>query len=296
MKSNENQYIIKVLLLKVLSEYSIKKFNILIEIIENEFNYILNFTKKNNNEIIENNNINNNNNNNNNHNEKKKNKINKFKNAILNNIPQIKIHSNKISNPKYYSNLIEILFWLINKKSYETASKLPTVINIIMSTKNPSIKEIRESCLEINNQVFSDLYKNFPMLNYNSQSKRIAVGTIEGNIIIYDFDNGNLWKKIEAHKKEISALCFDITGNIIISYSSSENVVKCFKIGVTNFFGKGLFSNQNKPFKSFKLNEIKNKNFKYEEKLDRIKLICNMKKNKEIMLRREDGTLMTLNL
>ena len=206
MKSNENQYIIKVLLLKVLSEYSIKKFNILIEIIENEFNYILNFTKKNNNEIIENNNnnnINNNNinNNNNNHNEKKKNKINKFKNAILNNIPQIKIHSNKISNPKYYSNLIEILFWLINKKSYETASKLPTVINIIMSTKNPSIKEIRESCLEINNQVFSDLYKNFPMLNYNSQSKRIAVGTIEGNIIIYDFDNGNLWKKFIYYKR-----------------------------------------------------------------------------------------------
>ena len=57
-----------------------------------------------------------------------------------------------------------------------------------------------------------------------------------------------------------------------------------------------MFSNQNKPFKSFKLNEIKNKNFKYEEKLDRIKLICNMKKNKEIMLRREDGSLLTLHL
>jgi WD40 repeat protein len=121
----------------------------------------------------------------------------------------------------------------------------------------------------------------------------MAIGTVEGNIVIYDSETGNLWKKIEAHKKEISALCFDITGNIIVSYSGAENLVKCFKIGVTNFFG--FFSG--KPSKSFKLGEIKNaKSMKYEEKLNRVKLICNLKKNKEIMLTREDGSMTTLNL
>jgi hypothetical protein len=78
-----------------------------------------------------------------------------------------------------------------------------------------------------------------------------------------------------------------------VSYSGAENLVKCFKIGVTNFFG--FFSG--KPSKSFKLGEIKNaKSMKYEEKLNRVKLICNLKKNKEIMLTREDGSMTTLNL
>jgi WD40 repeat protein len=42
--------------------------------------------------------------------------------------------------------------------------------------------------------------------------------------------SGNIWKTLNAHSNEVTAICFDVTGNILVSYSSLELTVKYWKV------------------------------------------------------------------
>ena len=58
------------------------------------------------------------------------------------------------------------------------------------------------------------------------------MGANDGKIYIYDLTSGNIWKILNAHSHEITAVCFDLTGNVIISYSSTEKLAKLWKVNI----------------------------------------------------------------
>ena len=193
---------------------------------------------------------------------------------------------NKNNDFTYCSNLIEIIYIIYQEKSFRLTTFLPPIINLIMKTMNPNSKDLKNICIENSKKVLSKLIMNYPMVTYHQESYKLGIGTNEGKILIYDMSNGELWKNINGYKNEVSALSFDISGNIIISYCANEGLVKCYKLGVTNFFSSIL---SNKEFREYKYNiiNINNKDYIIEN-------VCleNMKnKDNEILLRRENNSV-----
>ena len=136
-------------------------------------------------------------------------------------IDEFKSSSAKYS---YFPFLIEILWLSFRDRSAKLVQYLPTVIGLIMMTMNPENKDLKAMCLEYSKKVLSNLIVNFPMIAFHTGSQKLAVGSNDGKIFIYDMNSGNIWKNLTAHSQEISALSFDLSGNIIVSYCASERI------------------------------------------------------------------------
>ena len=193
-----------------------------------------------------------------------------------------------------YPYLIEMLWLLFREKNAKRVQYLPTVINLIMTTMSPANKDLKSSCLENSKKVLSCLLLNYPMTSFHQNSQKLAVGANDGKIYIYDMTSGNIWKNLSAHSSEITALTFDISGNIIVSYSSTERKVKCWKIGLTNFFSN-LFAAKEGYYKQQTFSEIKEK-VSAEDKLSFTKFQTVPNKEHEILLIRENKVVEILKI
>ena len=191
----------------------------------------------------------------------------------------------------YYSYLVEILWLIFKDRNHNLVQYLPIVTNQIMRLMSPQNKELKSICIENSKKVLSHLIINYPMIAFHSNMQKLAVGSVDGKIFIYDMSTGNMWKNLTAHNTQVSAVIFDSTGNSIISYSAQEHLLKCWKIGLTNFFGN-FFSM--KEYKSKKLPEIKTK-IKPEVALANTKFQLTNKEG-QVLLTREDKSVVDYNI
>ena len=166
-----------------------------------------------------------------------KDKINLVLGIILEEFKRVETE-NEISN--YYSYLIECLWLIFRERSHHLVEHLPTVINLVMQLISTTRKELKLMCIETCKAILSSIITNYPMVSFHEGSQKLAIGSIDGKIFIYDMNTGCIWKNLVAHNTQISALIFDKLGNLIISYSSEESMIKCWKIGLGNFFNNFL--------------------------------------------------------
>jgi WD40 repeat protein len=75
-----------------------------------------------------------------------------------------------------------------------------------------------------------------PMVAFHHESQRLAVGTYDGVIAIYDVRTSAKWKILEKHDGNVTCLTFDSKGNLLASYSAVDSTVKLWKVGNTGFF------------------------------------------------------------
>ena len=191
----------------------------------------------------------------------------------------------------YYSYLVEILWLIFKDRNHNLVQYLPIVTNQIMCLMSPQNKELKSICIENSKKVLSHLIINYPMIAFHSNMQKLAVGCVDGKIFIYDMSTGNIWKTLVAHNTQVSAVIFDSSGNSIISYSAQEHLLKCWKIGLTNFFGN-FFSM--KEYKSKQLPVIKAK-IKPEIALANTKFQLTNKEG-QVLLTREDKSVVDYNI
>lgn len=91
-------------------------------------------------------------------------------------------------------------------------------------------------------------------------SQRLAVGTHEGAVIMYDLKTAIRLFVLEGHKKPITALSFSPDGRRLVTLSMEESVALVWKVGTSfiSFFTPGAPPRQGnsggQPFKTFNFN------------------------------------------
>ena len=83
----------------------------------------------------------------------------------------------------------------------------------------------------------------FPMVSFHSASQRLAVGTVEGPIGIYDVRTSAKIEIFEGHTGAISSLAFDQKGKWLASYSANDLTLKLWKVGDSSFFSQLMGGN-----------------------------------------------------
>mmetsp|Transcript_3484 Transcript_3484/g.6739 ORF Transcript_3484/g.6739 Transcript_3484/m.6739 type:complete len:1074 (-) Transcript_3484:1103-4324(-) len=133
----------------------------------------------------------------------------------------------------------------VKKRPATLVRILPTVVEIIIKTLDPSESEIRKRCLKFSTIVLHQLVKRFPMTSFQQETQRFAVGTVESSIIIYDLRTATKWRILEGHQGPVSALAFGVrSGDSIMSYSAAESMLRYWKTGGNSGFFSGLLGFQ----------------------------------------------------
>ena len=81
----------------------------------------------------------------------------------------------------------------------------------------------------------------FPSIDLHVPTQRLAVGTSEGAIVMYDLKTAIRLYVLEGHKKSITACSFSPDGRRLVTLSLEESVALVWKVGssFSSFFNPG---------------------------------------------------------
>jgi len=113
---------------------------------------------------------------------------------------------------------------------------LPLLVDSVVRSLDPHVPYLRNACLKSATALVHDLVRRYPMVAFHQQTQRLAVGTKDGLIFIYDLISATRWFTLEGHKYEVTAVAFEPEGNYLSSYSIEECQIKLWKTS-SSFFG-----------------------------------------------------------
>ena len=139
-------------------------------------------------------------------------------------------------SPEYQQNVLEVLKFFINGYGENLENHLIQLTQILLKCLDPNELALRKNSHKIISVILSIMVKMFPMVAFHHESQRLAVGTHDGPIAIYDVRTSAKWKILEGHSGNVTCLTFDSRGNLLASYSAVDMTLRLWKVGNTGFF------------------------------------------------------------
>lgn len=99
------------------------------------------------------------------------------------------------------------------------------------------------------------MVRSFTMIAFHHETQRLAVGTPNGPIAIYDVRTSAKWKILEGHQKNVICVEFDPKGNLLASYSAIDLTLRLWRVGNSGFFS-AIMGGTGKSIKDFKLDPL----------------------------------------
>ena len=104
--------------------------------------------------------------------------------------------------------------------------------------------------------MFDIHFTSFPTVDFHMTTQRLAVGTNEGAVVMYDLKTATRLYVLEGHKKHLTACSFSPDGRRLVTLSLLEQTVLVWKVGssFSSFFYPGAPPRQghggSEPFKT----------------------------------------------
>lgn len=67
-------------------------------------------------------------------------------------------------------------------------------------------------------------------------TQRLAVGTVEGVVLVYDLRTATKWRILQGHEQAVSAVAFSPAGDQLVSVSALDRTLRWWQAGSTGFF------------------------------------------------------------
>lgn len=203
----------------------------------------------------------------------------------------IEILAQEIENmdidPLYPSSCIRVLDMFIEKKYDKMAAYLPAVIELIVRTLNPHNPMLRKTTIEKAGHTLKTLIMKLPMITFSQKTQRLAIGTMDNLVVVYDLKTASQWKILKGHTGPVCAVEFDKNGDFLASFSSVDCTVRVWKIK-SGFLQDLIGSSNSKALKVYEVDCLDAQNVSYKKFLDVVRLAWTG--DDKIFLTREDGS------
>jgi len=115
------------------------------------------------------------------------------------------------------------------------------LLEAVVKSLDPNSSSGRDTVLDAAIEILGQVVQTFPSIDFHMQSQRLAVGTGEGAVIMYDLKTATRLYILEGHKKRITACSFSPDGRRLVTASLEESVVMVWKVGSSfaSFFTPG---------------------------------------------------------
>ena len=202
----------------------------------------------------------------------------------------IEIIAQEIENmdidPHYPSACIQVLDLFIAKRYEQVVAYLPAVIELIVRTLNPHNPMLRKTTIEKAGHTLKTLILKLPMVAFCQVRQRLAIGTLDNLVVVYDLKTASQWKILKGHTGPVCAVQFDHTGDFLASYSSIDASLKIWKLK-SGILQDLIWNSSSNALKTVQLDFLEPFKGTYQKFLDMIRL--NWANDDKIFLSREDG-------
>ena len=126
---------------------------------------------------------------------------------------------------------------LVKARGTSLEADLPIVVQAVLRPLDPSVPSLREGCLIASTTALRELVKRYPMMSFHQGTQRLAIGTVEGVVLIYDLRTATKWRILHGHEAAVSALAFSSSGEHLASLAVGEKSIRWWLAGSQGLFG-----------------------------------------------------------
>ncbi|KAF9468708.1 hypothetical protein BDZ94DRAFT_1304460 [Collybia nuda] len=156
--------------------------------------------------------------------------------------------------------VLQIVAFLIRKRPIVLQPNIPKLMEAVVKSLDPNVTTHREAVLDTATEIIGYVVNTFPSVDFHMGTQRLAVGSIEGAVVMYDLKTAIRLYVLDGHKKGITACSFSPDGRRLLTLSLEESVVRVWKVGSSfvSFFNPGAPPRQghggSEPFKTISFN------------------------------------------
>ena len=139
-------------------------------------------------------------------------------------------------------------------------SNLPRLVEAVVKSLDPNSNASREAVLDSATEILGHIVETYPTVDFHGPTQRLAVGTSEGAVVMYDLKTATRLYVLEGHKRRTTACSFSPDGRRLMTLSLEESMVLIWKVGssFTSFFMPGAPPRQghsgSDPYKTYPFN------------------------------------------
>ena len=123
---------------------------------------------------------------------------------------------------------------MIQQYRLHSIRSLPVLFeSVVLPCLDPMDYKVRKTSVGPVTELFKTMNKLYPMTSFHQNKQKIAIGSTQGQILVYDVRAGTRWRVLEGHTGAISAVSFDSSGKYLCSYSATDNTVRVWHLTMT---------------------------------------------------------------
>ncbi|KAG7444190.1 uncharacterized protein BT62DRAFT_988008 [Guyanagaster necrorhizus] len=192
---------------------------------------------------------------------------------------------------EYRKSILQIVAFLIRKRPMVLYPNLPKLMEAVVKSLDPNSTSHRDAILDTATEIIGHVVKTYPCIDFHMSTQRLAVGTSEGAIVMYDLKTAIRLYVLEGHKKGITACSFSPDGRRLVTLSLEESVVLVWKVGssFSSFFNPGAPPRQghagSEPFKTLSFNVGEEANMTLSESLTLVRFEWSAERSTKLKIR-----------
>ncbi|KAJ3216157.1 hypothetical protein HDU67_009884 [Dinochytrium kinnereticum] len=130
---------------------------------------------------------------------------------------------------------LKLLGMFISKKPLVLYPHLSRIVESMVKSLDPNTPAMREALLPVVTSNFAELVRIFPSVAFHHGSQRLANGTSDGAVVVYDLKTATRIQILEGHQKPVAAVAFSADGRLIATFSLEENSVRLWQTSASFF-------------------------------------------------------------
>ncbi|TKY90706.1 hypothetical protein EX895_000704 [Sporisorium graminicola] len=149
-------------------------------------------------------------------------------------------------SPAHCSATMRLVAFMVRKRPSVLVANLPRLAEAVVKSLDPTHTTMREAVVNAATVMISELVSTYPSVSFFGAGQRLAVGTNEGAVIMYDLKTATRLYVLEGHRRRTDAASFSPDGRRLVTMSLEEGRVLVWKTsaGFSSFFSPGQMPRQ----------------------------------------------------
>ncbi len=149
-------------------------------------------------------------------------------------------------SPAHANATMRLVAFMVRRQPTLLFPNLPRLAEAVVKSLDPTSSAFREAVVQGATVMISELVNTYPSIAFHGRLQRLAVGTHEGAVIMYDLKTATRLFVIEGHRRPVSACSFSPDGRRLVTVSLGESKALVWKVGssLASVFAPGSLPRQ----------------------------------------------------
>ncbi|CAE6507831.1 unnamed protein product [Rhizoctonia solani] len=124
---------------------------------------------------------------------------------------------------------MQLVAFIIRKKPLVLYPNLPRLVEAVVRSLDPNSTAARDAIVDAATEILAEVVRIYPSVDFHTGTQKLAVGTPEGAVIVYDLKTATRLYVLEGHSRRLTVLSFSPDGRRLATASLEESVVMVWK-------------------------------------------------------------------